>query len=87
MKATKKARAIRRVKKPVARGVLRDILLTVLPPARARHWMSTLQIAEKDARLNRTSLYSSLVSAVEAGLLVRRTGVGGRWEYARAPRG
>lgn len=82
----KKNGRVRRVKLPVPRGALRDLLLDVLPPARARHWLSTLQIAEKDARLKRTSLYSSLVSATEAGLLVRRAGVGGRWEYARAPR-
>lgn len=70
----------------LGRGALRAVILAALPPARARRWLSTLQLMDKDARLNRTSLYSSLVSAVKAGAIVRRPGVGGRWEYARAPR-
>lgn len=61
-------------------------VLAVLPPQRAKQWMTPAVIGARDATLKSRSLYGALRWMLLVGKVVRRRGETGRWEYARAPK-
>lgn len=58
-------------------------VLAVLPPARAKQWMSPAVMRARDPSLRTRSLYATLNYMRITDAVVRRIGETGRWEYAR----
>jgi hypothetical protein len=63
-----------------------DRVLAVLPPQRAKAWLTSAVIAARDPSLRTRSLYGALNWLALVGKVVRRPSEVGRWEYARAPK-
>lgn len=61
-------------------------VLAVLPPKRAKTWLTPRQMGARDKELLTRSLYASLNYMVLKGWVVRRRDETGRWVYARAPK-
>lgn len=67
---------------------MREELLRILPPRRAKRWMGTREMMNRGARLKTRSLYGALTWMLLRGMVVRRVSeTTGLFEYARNPKG